>query len=165
MRTCDITYCFKLTARARGDLFNYKYRAPARRQSLKIVQKICKNIPKVIQNVPRIQPSSRIQHTPPSPHLPRISHLAPPLPLPPDPPTISTMSSPLITLSPSIRDWVVLPMLLLMVLTMLLRAGTGPLLRSAKSIPAEDRKVRKREKKRGRATEARGTVLTWKAVL
>ena len=55
------------------------------------------------------------------------------------------MSSPLITLSPSIRDWVVLPMLLLMILTMLLRAGTGPLLRSAKAIPAEDRKVRTNE--------------------
>ena len=53
-----------------------------------------------------------------------------------------TMSPALISLSPSIRDWVVLPMLLLMVLTMFLRAGTGPLLRSSKQIPAADRKVR-----------------------
>eukprot|EP00518_Triparma_eleuthera_P001941 CAMPEP_0182457270 /NCGR_PEP_ID=MMETSP1319-20130603/2871_1 /TAXON_ID=172717 /ORGANISM="Bolidomonas pacifica, Strain RCC208" /LENGTH=276 /DNA_ID=CAMNT_0024655699 /DNA_START=129 /DNA_END=955 /DNA_ORIENTATION=+ len=66
------------------------------------------------------------------------------------------MSSPLITLSPSIRDWVVLPMLLLMILTMLLRAGTGPLLRSAKAIPAEDRKLRSILKRVSRLRSAGG---------
>ncbi|GMI12301.1 hypothetical protein TrRE_jg8263 [Triparma retinervis] len=48
----------------------------------------------------------------------------------------------LLLLSPSIRDWVVFPLLIITFLTGLLRTVTSTLLRSSKKIPPGDRQIR-----------------------